>query len=123
MSFKERLGVMSNSISKKNWQLLLDRDLHRCMHCGIEGETLVIQHRSNRGHGGSNSAERASNYVVLCSYFNGLIESDAKAAGIAKRFGYKISRYDNTREMPVYDTVTGQWWLLNDDFTKERLIG
>lgn len=114
---------MSNSMSKKDWIKLLARDHGRCWHCGLEGDTLVVQHRSNRGHGGAKSAERASNYLVLCSLFNGLIESDSKAATLAKKFGYKISRYDNPREMPVYDSVTGEWWLLNDDFTKERLIG
>lgn len=108
-------------MTPKQFQKYLDRDRH-CLHCGAT-EALAPNHRANRGHGGSKSAEVASNVVILCSLFNGLIESDAKAAGMAKRFGWKISRYDNPKEMPVYDVVVGEWFFLNDDFTRERLIG
>ena len=107
---------------KKEFEKYLKRDGGRCLHCGTT-EALAPNHRANRGHGGSKKSEVPSNVVILCSLFNGLIESDAKAAGMAKRFGWKISRYDNPREMPVYDTVTATWWLFNDDFTRERLIG
>lgn len=107
-------------MTKKEFERYLARDNH-CYHCGAT-EALSPNHRANRGHGGSKSAEVASNVVILCSLLNGLIESDAKAAGMAKRFGWKLSRYDNPREMPVYDSVTATWWLFNDDFTRERLI-
>lgn len=108
-------------MTPKEFQKFLDRDKW-CLHCGaVDG--LAPNHRANRGHGGSKRAELPSNVVVLCSLFNGLIESDSKAAVMAKRFGWKISRYDNPREMPVFDTQTGEWFFLNDDYTRERLIG
>lgn len=65
--------------------------------------------------------DNSSNLILLCSLFNGLIESDAKAAGMAKRYGWKLSRYDRPNESPVYDMVAGAWFLLNDDYTKVQL--
>jgi len=108
-------------MTPKEFAKYLARDGY-CLHCGTT-EALSPNHRANRGHGGSKKSEVASNVVILCSLFNGLIESDAKAAGMAKRFGWKISRYDNPREMPVYDTVAGEWYFLTDDWTRERLLG
>lgn len=97
----------------------LNRDGH-CLHCGTT-ETLVPQHRSNRGMGGSKKQSPA-NIIVLCALYNGLIESDAKAAGMALRFGYKLSRYDNPFDKPVYDAVDNTWYFLNDDFTRSELL-
>lgn len=108
-------------MTPKEFERYLARDKH-CYHCGTT-EALAPNHRANRGHGGSKKSEVASNVVILCSLFNGLIESDSKAAALAKKFGWKISRYDNPREMPVYDTVTGEWWLLDDSYDRDRLIG
>lgn len=107
-------------MNRREFERFLARDGY-CLHCGAT-EALSPNHRANRGHGGSKRAEAASNVVVLCSLFNGLIEADAKAAGMAKRFGWKISRYDNPREMPVYDTVSGQWFLLDDNYQKSNLL-
>ena len=107
-------------MNSKEFRKYLDRDKW-CPHCGTT-ETLVPQHRANRGHGGSKAGERPSNVIVLCALFNGLIESDAKAAGMAKRYGWKLSRYDNPLEQPVYDVIAGNWFLLGDDFTKAKLV-
>ena len=106
-------------MTKKEFERFLARDKY-CLHCGTT-EALAPNHRANRGHGGSKKAEVASNVVILCSLFNGLIESDVKAAGMAKRFGWKLSRYDNPLEMPVYDMVAGVWWLLDDNYQKGKL--
>ncbi len=107
-------------MTKKEFERYVARDKH-CYHCGTT-EALAPNHRANRGHGGSKKSEVASNVVILCSLFNGLIESDAKAAGMAKRFGWKISRYDNPLEMPVYDAVLGQWFLFDNNYQKSPLL-
>jgi hypothetical protein len=52
---------------------------------------------------------------------NSLIESDAEAARTARRYGWKISKYDNPAEKPYYDLIAGRWFLLGDDFTKGEL--
>lgn len=109
-------------MTKKEFAKLLARDNHQCIHCGLDDDTLVVQHRSNRGHGGYKAGNDPANYLLLCSRFNGLIESDAKAAGMAKRYGWKISRYQNPAEQPVYDMVSGVWFILNSDWTKGQLI-
>lgn len=107
-------------MTKKEFERYLARDQH-CLHCGTT-EALAPNHRANRGHGGSKKSEVASNVVILCSIFNGLIESDAKAAGMAKRYGWKLSRYDNPTEKPVYDAIVGQWYLFDNKFGKVPLL-
>ena len=60
--------------------------------------------------------------MVLCAMMNGLIESDAKAAATARRYGWKLSKWDNPAEKPYYDLLNGKWYLLGDDFTKGELV-
>lgn len=107
-------------MTPKEFSKYINRDQH-CLHCGAT-DALAPNHRANRGHGGSKLSELPSNVVILCSLFNGLIESDAKAAGMAKRFGWKLSRYDKPGEHPVYDAVNARWYLLNDDYTRSELL-
>jgi hypothetical protein len=114
--------MLKKKMTPKEFKKLVIRDQGRCLHCGLEDETLTVQHRSNRGHGGYKAGNDPANYLLLCSAFNGLIESDAKAAGMARRYGWKLSRYDNPSEKPVYDMVAGAWFILNSDWTKGHLI-
>lgn len=98
----------------KDFNRLLARD-HYCLHCGAV-DALSPNHRANRGMGGSKLRDTPSNLVVLCSLFNGLIESDAVAAALAQRFGWKLSSWDNPLEVPVFDSLKGEWRLLDDDY-------
>jgi hypothetical protein len=113
--------MLKKKMTPKEIKKQLARDGH-CLHCGLDDETLTVQHRANRGHGGYKAGNDPANYLLLCSFFNGLIESDSKAAGMARRYGWKISRYDNPSEKPVYDLVSGAWFILNSDWTKGQLI-
>ena len=99
----------------KEFQKLLARDVC-CQHCGRIDDTLVVQHRANRGAGGSKSRNRPSNYVLICSSFNGLMESSAAHAEFARKMGIKLGSWENPLEVPVY--FGGQYWLLDDDWGK-----
>lgn len=103
-------------MTPKQFQKFLDRD-KGCYHCGSEA-TAVPNHRANRGMGGSKERDVPSNIVTLCAELNGLIESDAYAAQLANQFGWKLSSWDDPKEVPVYDTQTNCWFLLGDDFTR-----
>lgn len=93
----------------------LERDGYRCIRCGRGGDTLVPNHRANRGHGGSKLRERPSNVVTLCSECNGLIESDAAAAAHAREMGWKLHSATDSLAAPVWDPYMRAWYLLNDD--------
>lgn len=101
-------------LSRKDFARLVERDRY-CLHCGAT-EALSPNHRANRGMGGSKAFDAPSNLVLLCSLFNGLIESDARAAALARKFGWKLSKYDDFRAKPVFDRVAGEWRLLDDHF-------
>ena len=105
-------------MTPKQFQQLLDRDGGGCVHCG-EREAVAPQHRANRGMGGSKLRDVPSNWVVLCSRLNGLVESDAYAAQVAHSFGWKLSSWEDPKEVPVYDTQANAWFLLGDDFTRK----
>ena len=99
-------------MTPKQFKLFLDRD-QACYHCGVQDDTLVPQHRANRGHGGSKKRERLSNVIVFCSRANGLIESDPVLAETARVNGWKISGWADPLTVPVRD-AGGVWWLLDD---------
>ena len=110
------------TVTEKEFRKYLARDSH-CLHCGLEDDTLVPQHRVNRGAGGSKAKRlsNASNIITLCAYFNYLIEASSEAAVTAQHHGWKLSNWQNPLEVTVYDYVSGNWYLLLDDFT--RTIG
>lgn len=109
------------SLTTAQWQKLLDRDGGRCIHCGAT-EALAPHHRVNRGMGGRKSLEVSSNLVVVCSLFNGLMESDAKVAEYAKSRGIKLLNWQDPKKFPVWDEVSqGMFWLL-DDYTRVRAV-
>ena len=108
-------------MKRKEFQKFLDRDKH-CPHCGTTDDTLVPNHRANRGHGGHKAGDDPANIVVLCSRMNGLIESDPVQADTARKYGWKIGRYEKPHETPIYDTVSDEWFLLDSFFGKKRAI-
>lgn len=108
-------------MTPKEFKKYLERDFNECVHCGISDDTLVPQHRKNRGHGGSKLLNQSSNIIVLCSEFNGRIESDPNAAALARRFGWKLNSWEDPTEVPIHSR--GLYWLLDDKFGRVELLG
>ena len=107
-------------MNKKEFDKFLARDRH-CYHCGISDETLVPQHRRNRGMGGSKRLNNASNIVVVCSQSNGLFESHSGAAMAAEKYGWKLRAGQESINTPVFDAYEGIWYLLDDNFGKKEI--
>lgn len=107
------------TVTKKEFQRYLARDGH-CLHCGEHGDTLVPQHRRNRGMGGSVSRSAASNIIVMCSEFNGAMEASETASVTAQRFGWKLRQGQDPLTTPVFDSWEGVWYLLDDKFEKRE---
>ena len=105
------------TVTKKEFQKYLDRDGH-CLHCGLNDDTLVPQHRRNRGMGGSQSRSKPSNVIVLCAYINGIIEASETHSKAAQRYGWKLRPGQDPLETPAYDSLTDTWWLLDDAYGK-----
>lgn len=105
-------------MNQKTWAKYLRRDSGCCPHCG-ETERLSPQHRAGRGLGGSKLADRPSNLLVLCSWLNSAMESDAEVADFAKVNGYKIERWQNPESVPVWYASEGRWYYLDDFFGRE----
>jgi hypothetical protein len=104
-------------VTPNEFKKYLRRDQY-CWHCGATDETLIPQHRANRGMGSVKSRNRPSNIIVLCSAFNQAIESDASKAALAKDYGWKISGHDNPLFIPLFDVVKREWFFLDDEFGK-----
>jgi hypothetical protein len=101
----------------KDFARLVERD-QRCLHCG-ETEAISPNHRINRGMGGSKLRDQPSNLVVICSILNGLIESDNRWASVANQLGWKLQSWQKPQDEPVFDTLSGNWFLLDDDFNRK----
>lgn len=95
---------------------VLERDGHRCASCGTGGNTLVPNHRLNRGMGGSKARETPTNVVTMCYECNGIIESDATSRAIAVAYGWKLLTGDDPDTMPWYDKTLDTWFQPDDDY-------
>lgn len=104
-------------VSKSVWNQLLKRDVC-CWHCGRIDDTLVPQHRINRGMGGSKLLDTPSNLIVLCSAANTLMESDAGFRERALLCGWKLERFKFPSSTPLFDFVKGDWFLIDDDWNR-----
>lgn len=94
---------------------IVGRDGPLCPHCGA-AEGLGIQHRAVKGFGGRPSAEVPSNLILLCNLLNVAVEQDADVAAHADRMGWKLSTYAVTTERAVFDAVSWEWWVLDDEW-------
>lgn len=98
------------------------RDGRVCAHCGAT-DGLSVQHRANKGMGGSREAERLSNGIILCATYNALLEQSAAEAERAIRMGWKCSKYGrieagtHTSQVPFWHYPTQGWRLVFDDGT------
>lgn len=110
-------------MTPKEFRKYLERDFYRCVHCGLQDDTLIPQHRSNRGMGSVKSRNRPSNVVVLCSAYNSIIESDSQEARRARENGWKLSSYQDSLFEPLWDAVDRSWWLLDDDYGRVEMMG
>ena len=105
------------SLTSKQFQKYLDRD-KRCYHCGSSDSTLIPQHRINRGMGGSKKLDTPSNIIVFCSIANGLIESSSEQADLARQYGWKLERWQDTLLEPVFDLASGLWFVLDNTYNR-----
>lgn len=101
-------------MNKKEFDKLVARDSY-CFHCG-ETEAISPNHRANRGMGGSKKRDVPSNIFILCSFWNNAIESDAVAAKVAKDYGWKLESWQDPLVEPIYDAISGVWYLLDDKY-------
>jgi hypothetical protein len=105
------------AVPKKILKLVQARD-SACWHCGAEDD-LVPHHRKNRGMGGSKLLDTPDNLLLVCSRWNGDMESDAELAATARGWGHKLPVWESL-EHPVFDRVSFTWWFLLPDGTKLR---
>lgn len=63
--------------------------------------------------GGVKSRNNTANIIVLCSYANGQLESNAKFAEYGRQHGWKLASWQDPTEVPVFDTMNNCWWLLD----------
>ena len=105
-------------MKRTEFQKLIARDGY-CLHCG-ETEALSPNHRANRGMGGSKSPviNAPSNFVLICSWLNERIEGQDYYRELAVENGWKVSKWEVPKKVPVFDALTGIWYYLNDDWTK-----
>ena len=97
-------------------KLVLARDNESCWHCG-ETEAISIHHRKNKAMGGSKLLDTPDNLMVVCSQYNGAMESDFRVAAQARGWGHKVAAWESL-ERPVFDRVGFKWWVLLPDGTK-----
>lgn len=104
---------------------ILERDGGVCLmwgsnpFCSYYADT--VNHRINRGAGGSKGLNVLVNACAICSVCNGLIESDSELAAVARERGVKVRSSHNTdrdlvtlRLTPLMHPVWGLYRLTID---------
>lgn len=104
------------AVTDKVRRTIFARDQY-CLHCGLS-EGLTIQHRINRGAGGSKHRDNPANLIALCGLSNQLLESDAAFAQTGIAHGWKLRSWEDPFTTPVLDALTGQYWTLDDQFNR-----
>jgi 5-methylcytosine-specific restriction endonuclease McrA len=107
------------ALPKKTVELLRRRDPH-CYHCG-QTEDLVPHHRKNKGMGGSKLLDTPDNLMMVCSRYNGDMESNPRVAQQARAWNHKLPVWEST-DWPVFD-MAGGWWFLLRDGNRVRMTG
>lgn len=69
--------------------------------------------------GGSKVADNLQNVILVCSEYNGLMESDAYTANLARDLGHKLSKFSSTSE-PVFDNYAKRWYYLDTKGNKHE---
>jgi hypothetical protein len=101
-------------MTPKQFSKYLQRD-KGCVHCG-ETETVSPHHRLNRGMGGSKERDKPANIIVLCSWLNNALESDAKIASEAREYGWKLRAGQDPLTTPYYYYPAGEWRINDNQF-------
>jgi hypothetical protein len=104
---------MSTGFTPEQKAIVLFRDFKKCPIC--HEEATEVNHRANRGSGGYKAGNVLSNACAICSTCNGLIESDADTAILARRCGVKLFRDDIPAEIPYLHPFYKMWCLLDDN--------
>jgi|TARA_B110000483_G_scaffold9645_1_gene11461 hypothetical protein len=66
--------------------------------------------------GGSKARDVPSNVIVMCSWMNSAMESDARVAEQAREYGWKLRSFEDPATVAVFYQVAQKWVLLNDRF-------
>lgn len=104
---------MSKQISSSTRYAIYNRDDWQCVHCGTT-QGLSIQHRINRGMGGSKRRDSLSSLITLCAIANQRLESDAQFAQAGRYYGWKLNSYENPENEPVYYAPKDAWYTLDN---------
>lgn len=96
-------------------QAVYVRDGHQCIVATPECfGGLTLQHRVNRGMGGSDRLDTVENLLTMCAGHNTRLEADAPFAEVGRRLGWKLESWENPLEVAVFSAVGG-WRLLTGD--------
>jgi hypothetical protein len=68
--------------------------------------------------GGSKERNRPANIIVFCSLANGLMESNATFAEVARAYGWKLLGWEDPAKVPAF--LSDDWYLLDDNFGRVR---
>ncbi|MEX3609735.1 HNH endonuclease signature motif containing protein [Rothia sp. LK2588] len=102
-------------VPRKIRNAVYTRDHNQCVACGST-TGLTLQHRINRGMGGSKYLDTPDNLITLCHHENTALESNALFALDGRAKGFKLYSYMTPADCPVL-YVDG-WYRLKPDGTR-----
>lgn len=92
--------------------LIYKRDGGRCVSCGSTAG-LTVQHRKTVGMGGTKTLPTVQELVTACLPCNQGFEAELQTKAL--EHGWKLRRFANPAEVPVYYAWAHSWYLLKDN--------
>lgn len=108
------------ALNDKTRKALVARDDGVCWHCG--SDQVTVQHRVNRGMGGSKVLDNPANLILLCWFVNFEMEASDRKAREAELAGWKVSRWVDPKSVRVYHQPSNSWFLLDDLWNKHLIV-
>lgn len=101
------------TVTVKARKTVYERDGFKCCACGSVFE-LTLQHRKNKGMGGSKLLDGVENLLTMCHGCNTALESDARYAETGRRNGWKLTTGEPF-DKPVYFAWAREWRVINPE--------
>lgn len=107
------------AVSAKVRRQVYERDGFMCVSCG-RTDTLTLQHRVNRGMGGSKTRDGVQNLVTMCAIENQRLEANPDFAAVGVENGWKLRSWENPLNVPVFFAFDGWFYLTADGKRTKR---
>jgi hypothetical protein len=114
---------MSEQVSRRDRIAVYERDEYKCVAAGSEDQvstcspSLTIQHRADRGMGGTSIVVPLAGLATMCWKHNHAASHDPAFMVLATKLGWKLSKYEDPHKVAIFYRWKREWVRYDEDGT------